>query len=1011
MVKIEKTLRIVLAAFLACWGPGIPAAWATPFYVDAATVDDSLNDCSDPVQGIPPSGPCKSITKGLTVANAAPNPPHTVNVATGTYSDMATGESFPLQPGDGVSVIGIYGSSNTLLTGANGTALVRYPANITMPAETRLEGFTITNNSGSGILIKPGAGDASPVIRYDSITGNSQHGIYIYPASGASASPSILNNTISINSASGIYIGYFYNATSSPTIVSNDISQNINSGITMYVGGNATVTPIISNNTAISGNSQRGIFGAAFSYANAISTLSPTITNNTINNNILHGIELYPYGGTAGSPVIANNASIAGNMQDGIFIRAKSSGGLVSTSFPTVSNNSITGNSGRGIYVRIYSGGEVSPAIDNNQVTNNMGGGVFVYAQGSNPSSLAVSSPTITNNTISGNQGGSGIYFFTSYGQGLAVISSNTAITDNSSRGIFVRADFGLASAVISNNPVISGNDSQAVYVYARNSVVTSTITNNTIAADPFSSNYGLYLRATDNSTFTPSVSSNAITSPTVGLKLEAQSSMVSYNFSNNTITSDNETAFYVDATNDSILTSTISNNTITGENTGFYARVNNNSIMSPTVSRNTISGNTYYGAYVYASFGGNFSGPWSNNTITSAQSDGMRLRYSSYYSYSASANPDLGGGASGSLGHNTIVGSSGASDLSYNGGSYLYALNNWWSPTGPNISGNVNFNPFNSQTLSFAVSPVNGSAGAPFTITAQPGTFFKTNIGAAPTKIAVTFGGVPATNLAVNAAETQVTGNAPAGAGTVDVAVTNPAGQTGTAAGAFSYAGAQTTIPPGGGTITLGDTTLVIFPGTFDAPVAVAVAAPSAIPADSPGLEGLGAAVEITVPLGVHLLKPASLKLCYTNAQAAGKDESKFVIAFHNPVNTLWFPLASSDDPVANCVTAFVPHFTLFQVMSAGPSQTVSTTKMFPNPFRPSQGHTLVTFTSVPANARIRIYTMTGGLIKDIAATPAGVASWDATNQSGEKVASGVYFAFVQGAGESRTFKVAVQR
>ena len=67
--------------------------------------------------------------------------------------------------------------------------------------------------------------------------------------------------------------------------------------------------------------------------------------------------------------------------------------------------------------------------------------------------------------------------------------------------------------------------------------------------------------------------------------------------------------------------------------------------------------------------------------------------------------------------------------------------------------------------------------------------------------------------------------------------------------------------------------------------------------------------------------------------------------------------------------------------------------------------------FQNLPAGARLRVYTFAGALVKDLSADGSGLASWDGTNQSGAPAASGVYFVFAQGAGTSKTIKVAVQR
>jgi hypothetical protein len=84
---------------------------------------------------------------------------------------------------------------------------------------------------------------------------------------------------------------------------------------------------------------------------------------------------------------------------------------------------------------------------------------------------------------------------------------------------------------------------------------------------------------------------------------------------------------------------------------------------------------------------------------------------------------------------------------------------------------------------------------------------------------------------------------------------------------------------------------------------------------------------------------------------------------------------------------------------------------QIFPNPLRPAIGRTPMIFTDLPANTRLRIYTLRGELVNELNTGGSGTTSWDGTNQAGQKAASGVYIVYVQGAGDSKILKVAVQR
>ena len=67
--------------------------------------------------------------------------------------------------------------------------------------------------------------------------------------------------------------------------------------------------------------------------------------------------------------------------------------------------------------------------------------------------------------------------------------------------------------------------------------------------------------------------------------------------------------------------------------------------------------------------------------------------------------------------------------------------------------------------------------------------------------------------------------------------------------------------------------------------------------------------------------------------------------------------------------------------------------------------------FTGMPPGTRLRIYTLGGDKVRELTADASGQAAWDGTNSAGQNAASGVYIVYVQGAGDSKTLKVAVQR
>ncbi|MBI3548798.1 MAG: T9SS type A sorting domain-containing protein [Elusimicrobia bacterium] len=203
---------------------------------------------------------------------------------------------------------------------------------------------------------------------------------------------------------------------------------------------------------------------------------------------------------------------------------------------------------------------------------------------------------------------------------------------------------------------------------------------------------------------------------------------------------------------------------------------------------------------------------------------------------------------------------------------------------------------------------------------------------------------------------------------------------------------------------------------GSFQQAVAAALFLPASVPATNASaaanLVPLGVAFQFDLNPGVQPLYPVRLSMPYLAADVpAGVDPAKLLLARYDPTRGVWVPLASSVDSANRRVNALTPHLSLFQLMAVVPPGEISSMKIFPNPLRPAMGQTIMTFSNLPSEARIRIYTVLGELVKDIPAGPAGIASWDATNQSGMGVASGVYFALVTGGGSSKTYTLAVER
>ncbi|MBI5241471.1 MAG: hypothetical protein HY926_13445 [Elusimicrobia bacterium] len=177
--------------------------------------------------------------------------------------------------------------------------------------------------------------------------------------------------------------------------------------------------------------------------------------------------------------------------------------------------------------------------------------------------------------------------------------------------------------------------------------------------------------------------------------------------------------------------------------------------------------------------------------------------------------------------------------------------------------------------------------------------------------------------------------------------------------------------------------------------------------------LAAAGPAVQFG-PEGTRFVKPVTLSLPFDRTLFADATaQASLAVHYWNPGRGDWEALPSVVDAAAGLVRAQTEHFSLYQVLSgAGPAAAgaaVGSARVACNPLRP--GCSPLKIGNLPADARVRIYTLSGTLVKDLGADANGEASWDGTNMSGAPSSSGVYFAFAQGAGGSKTIKVAVER
>jgi len=124
----------------------------------------------------------------------------------------------------------------------------------------------------------------------------------------------------------------------------------------------------------------------------------------------------------------------------------------------------------------------------------------------------------------------------------------------------------------------------------------------------------------------------------------------------------------------------------------------------------------------------------------------------------------------------------------------------------------------------------------------------------------------------------------------------------------------------------------------------------------------------------------------------------------------------ASVVDLAGRKVSGSTSHFSYFALFYPS-SADIRSARAYPNPWKPGTGGVFdaagITFGNLTATAEIKIFTITGGLVRtlDVTAADAGTRVWDGRNSDGRKAASGVYLAHIKSGGSSKTLKIAVER
>jgi len=91
-------------------------------------------------------------------------------------------------------------------------------------------------------------------------------------------------------------------------------------------------------------------------------------------------------------------------------------------------------------------------------------------------------------------------------------------------------------------------------------------------------------------------------------------------------------------------------------------------------------------------------------------------------------------------------------------------------------------------------------------------------------------------------------------------------------------------------------------------------------------------------------------------------------------------------------------------------PQPTAPSVKVYPNPFKPSEGHTEVTFTNLPSGASVKIFHVEGRIIATLK-EEGGEAKWKVKDSEGDEVSSGLYLYRIESDKKRQTGKLVIIR
>jgi hypothetical protein len=169
-------------------------------------------------------------------------------------------------------------------------------------------------------------------------------------------------------------------------------------------------------------------------------------------------------------------------------------------------------------------------------------------------------------------------------------------------------------------------------------------------------------------------------------------------------------------------------------------------------------------------------------------------------------------------------------------------------------------------------------------------------------------------------------------------------------------------------------------------------------------------------------ITKPVFVEINYKNEAVKGIKEGSLMLYLSSDNGNTWGPIQQySLDTEKNIISGTFSHLSI--IAPAGEEipevfqSDLKNLSVYPNPFVPNDNDpnngspdSKITFSGLTDNVKIRIFNLAGRLVREEELSNQASWQWDAKNQNGKEVASGIYiYVITNNKGEKATGKIAI--